>query len=201
MLLAQYDFTTLVMAEVVFILALYIIMPLAVIKLRKTIPVEQRKGCFIIPGGKVGLYLFTGLPLSISIIALLINGTDYFLIGILATATGPLFYLVAKLRYGGLNKNNPILYPINQRTKLAEGDLFRISFYSIIAGAFSIIGHFFLFWYKGEWGKKYYLSEYEKGYFSDFQGMIDSLLTGGLIAITLGITLFYIGYKVEQKKT
>lgn len=42
-ILAQSDFTTLVMTEVVFILALYIILPIAVVKLRKKYPVEERK--------------------------------------------------------------------------------------------------------------------------------------------------------------
>ncbi|MEG0156892.1 MAG: APC family permease, partial [Anaerovoracaceae bacterium] len=51
--LAQFDFTTLVMAEVVFMLALYMILPLSVLKLRKVIPLSERKGLFIMPGGKV----------------------------------------------------------------------------------------------------------------------------------------------------
>ncbi|WP_027399317.1 APC family permease [Anaerovorax odorimutans] len=200
MFLAQYDFTTLVMTEVVFMLALYIIMPLAVIKLRKTIPISEREGCFIIPWGKTGLYLFAGLPVVISVIALLINGTDYFLIGLLATSTGPIFYILFKIKFGGLYKNDPILYPVNLKTKLAVGDTLRISLYCMIAGIFAVVGHFFLIWYEGDWGEEYYLEEYESGLFSNFQQMIDSLLIGGLIVFSIGIILYIIGKKVEPEK-
>lgn len=199
MFLSQYDFTTLVMAEVVFMLALYIIMPLAVLKLRKKIPVSERKGCYVVPGGKLGLYTFTGLPICISIIALLINGTDYFLLGLLATATGPLFYLIFKLLYGGMGKNDSISHPINPKTRLAVGDVKRFSLYFIIAGVFAFIGQFFLTWYEGEWGAEYYIEEYETGFFSNFDGMISSLQIGGLVIVAIGIILYLIGKKVEPK--
>lgn len=200
MFLSQFDFTTLVMAEVVFMLALYIIMPIAVLKLRKKIPVSQREGCYVIPGGNLGLYVFAGLPIVISIIALLINGTDYFLLGLIATATGPLFYLIFKLIYGGMAKTEPENYPLNPKTKLAYGDITRLSVYCFIAGIFAFLGRFFLVWYEGEWGAEYYLEEYETGFFSNFDGMISTLQNGGLIVIAIAIVLFIIGKAIDKQK-
>lgn len=198
MLLAQYDFTTLVMAEVVFILALYIILPLAVIRYRKVMPVEKRGGVFTIPGGNAGLYFCCGIVLVISVLALMINGTDYFLIGLLGIGTGPVAYLFFKWIYGGFYKTNPKKYPINQRTKLAVGDILRISYYCLISGIVGLLGKFFLTWYEGEWGEEYYLEVNESGFFSDFWSMLDYLQIGSIIVIILGVVLFIIGRKVDK---
>ncbi|MDD2215748.1 MAG: APC family permease, partial [Eubacteriales bacterium] len=199
MFLAQYDFTTLVMAEVVFMLALYIILPLAVIQLRKLIPVEERGDVFVMPGKKVGLYLFCGLPLIISAIALMINGTDYFTIGLVGIGTGPIAYIIFKQIYGGFHKVNPKKYPINPKTRLAMGDISRISYYCLISGIFGLFGKFFLTWYEGEWGEEYYLEIYERGFLSDFWGMLDALQTGSIIVIAIGILLLAIGRKMDKE--
>ncbi|MBQ3106338.1 MAG: APC family permease, partial [Eggerthellaceae bacterium] len=102
LVLANADFTTLVSMEVMFILALYIILPLIVIKLRKTIPVEERKarGLYVMPGGKPALVFYCGLPLVIAILAMLTNGTDYFFMGFAAASTGPIVYVIMKRIYG-----------------------------------------------------------------------------------------------------
>jgi amino acid transporter len=200
-LLAQYDFTTLVMAEVIFILALYIILPLAVIKLRKTIPIEKRKGRYIMPGGKVGLYFFTLLPLVISVIVYYLNGTDYFLIGLVGASTGPVFYLICKWIYGGMTKNNPKLYPLNPRTKLAEGDTFRVGVYSLFTGLMGVTGSFFLSWYEGDWGEEYYAEEAESAFFSDFRWMTDTILYVGIALLVTAAVMFLLGKAVEGKKS
>lgn len=198
LVLAQFDFKTLVMAEVVFILALYMILPIAVIKLRKEIPVEKRKGLFVMPGGKIGLIFFTMLPLCISIIALLINGTDYFLIGIIALGTGPIFYMIFKWTMGGLNKTNPEKYPLNPKTRLAKGDTGRLGTYCLLSGMFSFLGQMFLMWYEGEDGIEYYATEGESALFNNFTAMIDILKYGGLVLIILGIILHLIKRKIER---
>ncbi|MEG0392067.1 MAG: APC family permease, partial [Anaerovoracaceae bacterium] len=172
-ILAQFDFKTLVMAEVVFILALYIILPMAVIKLRKVIPVEERKGLFVMPGGKIGLAFFAGLPIIIAGFALLLNGTDYFLIGLIALGTGPIFYVLFKRTMGGLWKNDPKKYPINQKTKLAVGDVGRLGLYCMVTGVFAFVGQLFLMWYEGDGGVEYYAEEAESALFSNFTVMIE----------------------------
>lgn len=201
-LLAQSDFTTLVMAEVVFMLALYIILPLAVVKLRKTLPIEERKakGLYVMPGGKSGLIFYAGFPIVIAIFALLINGTDYFCLGLIATGTGPIAYLIFKWIYGGLWKNDPEKYPINKKTKLAFGDTIRVGIYCIISGGFAFFGHLFLLWYEGEDGQAYYADQAESTFFSNFEGMINGLKWGGLILLAVGILLLLAGRRIEKEK-
>lgn len=198
LILAQSDFTTLVSMEVVFMLALYIILPLAVIKLRKKLPVEERKkrGLFVMPGGGAGLIFYAGFPIAIAIIALLINGTDYLVMGLIATATGPVAYVIFKKLYGGLSKNDPERYPMNPKTKLAAGDTVRIGVYLILAGVMAFFGQFWLKWYEidyGEWGPDDY----------DMMGdmipqVLEILKWAGLAAIVIGIIAAVIGNKKDK---
>ncbi len=147
---SHFDFSTLVGMEVMFILCNYILMSLAVIKLRKDIPIEKRKekSLFIMPGGRMRLYLSCGIPILISTLCLLINGVNYFVIGILAVSTGPFIYVIMKIKYGGLNKIYPKRYKLNKKTKLAVGDLLRISIYFAIIGAFSVFAYYWFMWYE-----------------------------------------------------
>ena len=192
LILCQYDFTTLVSTEVVFILALYIILPLAVIKLRKMIPVEERvkRNLFVMPGGKAGLAFFCGAPIVISIIALLVNGTDYFVTGLIATASGVIVYVIVKKLYGGLYKQDPVRYPLNLKTKLAQGDTVRIGIYLMIAGFSAFLAQFWLRWYEvsyGEWEP----SDYDM--MGDIIPQVQNILgIGGVIVGIIGIIVFFI---------
>jgi amino acid transporter len=198
-LLAQFEFATLVMAEVVFILALYILLPLSVLKLRKKYPIEERKkqGFYIMPGGKNGIYFFAGIVLVISIIAFMINGTDYFLIGILACTTGPIFYVILKWLYGGVKNDEN--YPLNPRTKLARGDLWNLTVYGLFAGILSFVGSFILAWYEGDWGAEYYADEAESAFFTDFTWMLGMLRYIGIGLIVFGIVMYFLGRRFERK--
>ena len=189
LILAQSDFTTLVSAEVVFMLALYMILPLSVIKLRKTIPVEERKarGLYVMRGGKAGLAFYAGAPIVIAIIALLVNGTDYLCMGLIAISTGPIAYIIFKRLYGGMAKNDPERYPVNKKTKLAMGDTIRIGVYLIIAGAFAFLGQFWLHWYEITWGE-WEPSDYDM-FSNSIPQVLEALKWGGLIAIVIGIVL------------
>lgn len=198
-LLTQYDFTVLVMGEVLFNIALYLLLTVSVVVLRKKIPVGEREGKYVIPGGNLGLITTCGLLIAISAIALLISGTDYLMIGLLAISTGPLAYVFIKRRYGGLSLEDPVKYPLNPQTRLAAGDTARISLYCIIVGVFSMLGSFFLLWYEGDWGAEYYLEEYGKGLMSDFNAMISVLQYGGVIIIILGVALLFLSRKVETR--
>lgn len=199
-ILAQSDFTTLVNIEVVFILALYIILSVAVIKLRKIYPVEERRarGLYVMPGGKAGLVFFAGMPILIAVIALLVNGTDYLFVGLVATATGPVVYLIVKRIYGGIYSIDPQKHPINCRTKLAFGDTLRIGVYMAVTGAFAFIGQLWLRWYEveyGEWG----VDDYDMfgAYIPD---ILNILKWGGLILAAAGIVLALASRLVEKEE-
>ena len=197
LILCQADFTTLVSTEVVFILALYIILPLAVIKLRKDIPVEERKkrNLFVMPGGKAGLAYFCGMPIFISIVALLVNGTDYFVTGLIATGSGVIVYLIVKKIYGGLYKQDPAKYPINEKTKLAKGDTVRISIFLMIVGFSAFLAQFWLRWYEvsyGEWG----VDDYDM--MGEIIPQVQNILgIGGITLGLIGLIAFFVTKKSD----
>lgn len=199
LILAQSDFTTLVSAEVVFMLAMYILLSFAVIRLRKILPVEERvaNGCYIMPGGNLGLVFFAGAPILIAVFALLVNGTDYLALGLIAISTGPVAYVIFKRLYGGMAKSDPIAHPLNKKTKLAFGDTIRIGLFLTTAGALAFFGQFWLRWYEIDFG------EWEPKDYDTMGDMIPQILGilewAGLTAIILGIALTLIGKKYIEK--
>ncbi len=197
LILCQSDFTTLVSMEVVFMLALYIILPVSVLKLRKKLPLEKRKerGLFFIRGGKVAMIFYAGFPVVISIIALLINGTDYLTTGLMALCTGPVAYYILKRIFGGLAINDPEHNPVNPKTKLAVGDTVRVGIFMICAGAMAFLGQFWLKWYEidyGEWGP----DDYDV-FCNSIPQVIECLKWIGLAVLVIGIIVAVVGRKKD----
>ena len=139
----------------------------------------------------------TIMPFVIAIIALYVNGTEYFIAGFLMLFVSLVGYIICKWVYGGLYKIDPLKYPINPNTKLAKGDTVHIGAYILISGVAAVIGSILLYLYEGEWGEEYYLEEYGSGLFSNFWGMLDACRIGGIILIIVGIALYYIGKKKD----
>ena len=196
-ILCQSDFTTLVSMEVVFMLALYIILPISVLKLRKKLPIEKRKerGLYYIKGGKGAMIFYAGFPVVISIIALLINGTDYLAMGLIAICTGPVAYYILKRIFGGLSVSDPEHNPINPKTKLAVGDTVRIGVFMICAGAMAFLGQFWLKWYEidyGEWGP----DDYDV-FANSIPQVIECLKWIGLAVIVAGVIVALVGRKKD----
>ena len=196
-ILCQSDFTTLVSMEVVFMLALYIILPISVLKLRKKLPIEKRKerGLYYIKGGKGAMIFYAGFPVVISIIALLINGTDYLAMGLIAICTGPVAYYILKRIFGGLSVSDPEHNPINPKTKLAVGDTVRIGIFMICAGAMAFLGQFWLKWYEidyGEWGP----DDYDV-FANSIPQVIECLKWIGLAVIVAGVIVALVGRKKD----
>lgn len=198
-LLCQWDFTTLVMATTPLMLYLYMAIAVATRRLRKKYPVEERKakGLFVIPCGRLGLHFMTASPFLISIIALYVNGTEYFISGFLMLAVSLAGYLVCKWIYGGLSIEDPVNHPLNPKTKLAFGDMMQIGVYLTLCGFVALLGSVFLYLYEGEWGESYYLEEYGCGFFSNFWGMLDTCRIGGILLLAAGIIVYFIGKKIE----
>lgn len=201
-LLCQWDFTTLVMATTPLMLYLYIAMAVTTRRLRKIYPVEERKakGLFVIPGGNAGLNFVTVLPVVISITAIYVNGTEYFISGFLMLFISLVGYLICKWTYGGLYLLDPEKYPVNPRTRLARGDVKQISIYIILCGIAALAGSVLLYLYEGEWGEEYYLEEYGSGFFSDFWGMLSACRWGGIALILVGAAVLIIAGKLEKTK-
>ena len=196
-ILCQSDFTTLVSMEVVFMLALYIILPISVLKLRKKLPIEKRmeRGLYYIKGGKGAMIFYAGFPIVISVIALLINGTDYLAMGLIAICTGPVAYYILKRIFGGLSVNDPEHNPVNPKTKLAAGDTVRIGIFMICAGVMAFFGQFWLKWYEidyGEWGP----DDYDV-FANSIPQVIEYLKWIGLAVIVAGVIVALIGRKKD----
>ena len=141
---------------------------------------------------------YAGFPIVIAVIALLINGTDYFFMGLLATGTGPVVYLIFKWLYGGMYKTDAGQHPLNRRTRLAFRDTIRIGLYMVIAGLFAFLGQIWLNWYEidyGEWGP----DDYDM-----FGTMIPQILTilkwGGLALAAAGLILMLAGRSLEKEE-
>ncbi len=197
LILCQSDFTTLVSMEVVFMLAIYIILPVSVIKLRKKLPIEKRKerGLFFIKGGKVAMIFYAGFPIVISVVALLVNGTDYLTTGLIALCTGPVAYYILKKIFGGLAVNDPEHNPVNPKTKLAIGDTVRVGVFMIFAGAMAFLGQFWLKWYEidyGEWGP----DDYDV-FCNSIPQVIECLKWIGLAVAVIGIVVTFVGRKKD----
>ena len=196
-ILCQSDFTTLVSMEVVFMLALYIILPISVLKLRKKLPIEKRmeRGLYYIKGGKGAMIFYAGFPIVISVIALLINGTDYLAMGLIAICTGPVAYYILKRIFGGLSVNDPEHNPVNPKTKLAAGDTVRIGIFMICAGVMAFFGQFWLKWYEidyGEWGP----DDYDV-FCNSIPQVIEYLKWIGLAVIVAGVIVALVGRKKD----
>lgn len=197
LILCQSDFTTLVSMEVVFMLALYIILPISVLKLRKKLPLEKRKerGLFYIKGGKPAMIFYVGFPIVIAIIALLINGTDYLTTGLMAICTGPVAYYILKRIFKGLWVTDPENNPINPKTKLAVGDTVRVGIFMICAGVMAFLGQFWLKWYEidyGEWGP----DDYDV-FCNSIPQVIECLKWIGLAVLVIGVIVVLLGRKKD----
>jgi len=197
--LCQFSFTTLIMATTPLQLYIYMALSVTVLKLRKDYPVEERKkqGLYVIPGGKAGLYLMTIIPFIICILALYVNGTEYFLSGFVLLAIGLILYVIFKLIYKGRAADDSEKYPLNKKTKLTLGDTINIGVFVLLSGIVSFVGSVLLKLYEGGYGPEYYLSEYGHGLFSNFDLMLKFLQWGGIIMIIVGLAVWYIGRKTE----
>ncbi|MDD2215579.1 MAG: APC family permease [Eubacteriales bacterium] len=198
MVMMNFDFSTLLTFLMPLAIMVYVILAIALLVLRKKYPVEERGNVYYIKGNKWVIRLIAAAPFVIGIIGLLVNGTEYFLLGFVSIGSGVVAYIIFKLMYGGLYKLDPEKYPINPKTRFALGDVTRFGAYLLTFGAYAFVGSFFLVWYEGDWGAEYYLEMYETGLASNFDLMIDIARYGGLIALIIGIALFFLGRKYDK---
>lgn len=198
-LLCKFDFTTLIMATTPLQLYIYMALSVCVLKLRKEYPVAERKEqhLYVMVGGKAGLYLMTLMPFVICLIALYVNGTDYFIAGFALMAISLILYIICKLAYKGRVKDDPEAYPLNPRTHMTLGDTINIGVYLFLSGILAFVGSILLYLYEHSDGPAYYLATYHHGLFSNFYAMINLCRWGGLILIIVGVVLWVIGNKTE----
>lgn len=198
MILCQFAFTTVVVVDVFLLVSSYVMIFISAMILRKRIPVEEYK--FKIPGGYGFLCLLCIVPIFVAFCSYFINGTDFFIGGMLGIVSGPVLYVIWKKMYGGLAKKDPVKYPVNPKTGLAVGDTRKISsiFFGLaVMGGLALL---WLPWFEGEWGPDYYLEEYGSGFFSSFEGMLHAIQTSSIIFVVIGVLCAILSMMVEPKK-
>lgn len=112
----QFDFSVLLVIVTPLALMVYVILGIALLKIRKMYPVESRE-CYYIKGGAIKVWAYALAPMIIAVIGLLVNGTEYFLLGFISIGSGMIFYIIFKLMYGGLYK----IDPVNTLSTLRQG--------------------------------------------------------------------------------
>ncbi|NLY70230.1 MAG: APC family permease [Clostridiales bacterium] len=196
LLLCMFAFKVVVVIDVFLLISSYIMIFISAMILRKRIPEEERK--FKIPGGYAFLCLICIIPICIAFFAFFINGTDYFIGGMIGIISGPVLYYIWRKRYGGLTKNDPVKFPENPKTGLPLGDIKRMSIMFGILTIMGFVGSFFLPWFEADWGNDWYFATYGIEGFLDTMLLLIRITTG--IAAIITILLALLALKVEPKK-
>jgi amino acid transporter len=197
-ILCQFAFTTVVVVDVFLLVSSYVMIFISAMILRKRIPDSERK--FKIPGGYGFLTLICVVPCIIAFGSFFINGTDYFIGGMLGIVSGPILYIIWKKMYGGLAKKDAAKFPVNPKTGLAVGDTKKIAAIFIGLAAMGGLALLWLPWFEGDWGPDYYIENYGSGFFSNFEGMLGAIQTAAVVFVIVGVICALVAAKVEPKK-
>jgi len=195
LILVNFAFTTIVIIDVFLLVSSYILVYISAMILRKRIPGSEYK--FKIPGGYPFLVVLCVVPITIAVISFYINGTDYFIGGMLGLVSGPILYVIWKKRYGGLAKKGR---PANPRTGLAPGDLKRIAGIFFGLAVVGFIAYPWLRWFEGSWAEEYYLETYGSGFLSNFDSMLTAILVAAAVSLAIAIITAIAAWKLEPKK-
>ena len=190
------DFSTIITIEVMFLMVDYSLIWIALIALRIRHPEMERP--FKIPfKSTLGCTLFVAPGWIICIVAIFVNGADYFFAGMVGIALLPIMYIFFKLRYGGLTKLYPDLHPMNPKTKLAYGDLSR---FAKLFGTMSILSFIaipFMPVYEGSWGAEYYYETYGSVNAWDF--INNGIRAVAIVYAVVTIVLLLLAKKFDNK--
>lgn len=194
-ILIQFSFETIVVIQVTCLMASYFVVWIAGIALRIKEPDLKRP--FKVPGGTVAQVFIYAPGMIIVILALMLNGTDYFLGGMIGIASGPIVYVIFRNIFGGLGRINPAANPVNPKTKLAYGDLKRMSLLFALFTVLGIMASFALPVYEGSWGPEYYDSIYGTTGLFDKMLIWIKMVSGSFAGIAL--ILMALSAKLEKK--
>ena len=205
LLFCMFPFGFIIVLDVSLLIASYAMVYISAMILRKRIPAEEY--VFKIPGGYGFLCVICIVPICVALLAYFINGSDYYLGGMVGILSGPVLYFIWRRKYGGLTKKDPVRFPKNEKTGLAVGDTKRMAFLFMMMTIMNIIALFFEPWYEG-WGTE---DAWESGdYFDgllenvDVNSIVGAIQTGlyilTAVCAILMIVFFFVYKKVEPKK-
>ena len=196
MALIPFDFGFLVVVDVFFMLLMAILTVISCAILRRG-AAKNDLGHFRFPGGTPMHNVCVGLVILVCIASVLLNGTEYFLGGMIWLMIVPFLYIICKKIWGGLTVSEPEMYPVNPKTGLGFGHLKLTGYLYIGIGLFGLAGRLFLGWWESDWGPEYYLEEWESGLFSDFYLMLTVIIAVSVLSIVMGIVFLLISKKKE----
>ena len=205
LLFCMFPFGFIIVLDVSLLIASYAMVYISAMILRRRIPREEY--VFRIPGGYGFLCLICIVPICVALLAYFINGSDYYLGGMVGILSGPVLYFIWRRKYGGLTKKDSEQFPTNKKTGLAVGDTKRMAFLFMMMTIMNIIALFFEPWYEG-WGTE---DAWESGdYFDgilenvDVNSIVGAIQTGlyilTAVCAILMIVFFFVYRKVEPKK-
>ena len=207
MILCVLPFETIVIVDVFLLVSSYVMVYFACIVLRKRFDPSMYEGKFKIPGGYGFLVFICIMPVIVAFVSFFVNGTDYFIGGMIGIYSGPIMYFIWKHMYGGLAKKDPDKYKINKKTGLGVGDTFRMAKMFGLLAVIGTIGRFFLDWFEREDADEWYGAEVyvtDNGTPWPLLGNFDSMMTAitivTIITYVVAIAMFVWGKAVEPKK-
>ncbi len=202
----MFPFGFIIILDVSLLIASYAMVYISAMILRKRIPEEEY--VFRIPGGYGFLCVICIVPILVALLAYFINGSDYYLGGMVGILSGPVLYFFWRRKYGGLTKKDPARFPKNEKTGLAVGDTKRMAFLFMLMTIMNVIALFFEPWYEG-WGTE---DAWEAGDYFDgilenanVDAIVNTIQTGlyilTAVCAILMVVFFFIYKKVEPKET
>jgi amino acid transporter len=195
LILCNFGFTVVVVVDVFLLVASYIMVYISAMILRRRIPREQYK--FRVPGGYGFFCLICIVPIIVALCAFLINGSDYFIGGMVGIITGPIVYFCFKRAKGGLAKKDPVAFPLNPRTKLAVGDVNRMAIMFGILTVIGLAGSLFLPFFEADWA---FPDDYDLALGSQ-AAMWGAIRISTIVVAVLAIFFGILGRNIEPKKT
>lgn len=156
LLLCLLPFDVIIVVDVFMLVASYILVYITALIMRKRVPKSEYK--FRIPGGYKFLLVLCIVPICIAVLSFFINGSDYFLGGMIGIMSGPLMYVIWRRKYGGLSKRYPDRYETNPKTGLGRGDIGKMETIFVLLFILGIIAVFFLPWFEADWSSADYFS-------------------------------------------
>jgi len=188
LILCMLPFGVVIVLDVFLLVSSYIMVYISAMILRKRLPDSEYEGKFKTPGGYGFLCFICIMPICVAVFSFFINGSDYFLGGMIGLLTGPVLYFIWRKRYGGLSKKDPVKFPVNEKTGLQQGDLRKLAFMLIVLAVIGVVGMLFLPFYEDGWAA----TDYYNGMFAGKFGSGDAAQLAG------GATIFGITMTIEK---
>lgn len=184
--LCMVPFGFIIILDMSLLVSAYILIYISAMILRKRIPEEEYP--FRIPGGFGVLAVICIVPICVAAFAFLINGSDYYLGGMVGLISGPIVYIIWRRKYGGLTRKDEKMYPMHPSTKLAAGDTGRMFTLFSVFSIMNIVGCLFMPWYE-KWGdpeEQWGSSDYFKGLLENIDvSIIQTVIRTGLYTVTV----------------